>query len=130
MRSRSLSLARFLVTLAAVIAATAIVADATSLTGLSGAHLGAGRATVQACATAAITVTETGGATISGLTLSGIPAACDGASLTATLLSNGYTRSATGTVPTTGGSMNLTVSPTVPLYQSAQVNIVMSGPTP
>jgi hypothetical protein len=75
-------------------------------------------------------VTETGGATISGLTLSGIPAACDGASLTATLLSNGYTRSATGTVPTTGGSMNLTVSPTVPLYQSAQVNIVMSGPTP
>jgi hypothetical protein len=118
---------RLAATLAVVVAGVAVVADAGGLAG-SSAKLGAIEVAVQPCATTAITMTETGGATISGIDLSGIPSACGGASLSATLNSNsGTTSTATGTVPTGGGTLDLTLSPTVPLTDAGQVDIVMTG---
>jgi len=118
---------RFAATLAVVAAGTAVVAQAAGLTA-SSANLGASQVAVQPCATATITMTETGGATISGLNLSGIPSACGGATLSATLNSNsGTTSTATGTIPAGGGTMTLTLTPTVPLTDNGQVDLVIFG---
>lgn len=124
---RPRALLRVLATAVVVVAGSAVVGQAAGL-GASSYSIGAGEAPIPRCGTAAaITVTETGGATISGLNLSNIPSTCGGASLTATLTSNGTTSTASGTVPGTGGTLALTLTTHVPLNQAGQVDIVMTG---
>jgi hypothetical protein len=122
------ALLRFLATALVVVAGTAVVGHAAGL-GVSSHAIGAGLVTITRCGTAAaITVTETGGATITGLSLTNIPSSCAGASLTATLNGNGGTTStATGIVPAGGGTLALTLTTHVPLTQAGQVDIVMTG---
>jgi hypothetical protein len=122
-------LLRSLATALVVVAGTAVVGQAAKL-GASSHNIGAGVVGVPRCGAtipAGVTVTETGGATITALVLSNFPATCAGASLTATLNSNSGTHTtATGTVPATG-SLTLTLTPSVPLSQAGQVDIVMTG---
>jgi len=126
--SKPRAVVRLLATLLLVVAGSAVVGRASSLGGSSNT-LGAAVAATPRCGTAGISMVEVGGANISSLSLGNIPATCAGATLTATLNNNGgTTRTVTGTVPAGGGTMSLTITPTVPLTVAAQVDIVMTGP--
>jgi len=120
-------LIRLLATLLVVVAGSAVVGRAANLGGTSHT-IGAGTASIVPCATVGITMTETGGATITSITLTNIPAACGGAALVATFNNNAAaTSTASGTVPAGGGSMTLTLSASIALTDASQVDIVMTG---
>jgi hypothetical protein len=125
---RPLAPLRCLATLVVVVAGSALIGSAASLA-LSSGKLGAAEAATARCTSSGVTVAETiTGTSVSSVTMSGIPATCAGASLSVTLNNGAAHSTKTGTVPAGGGSMTLTVTPTVPLTQVAEADIVMTGP--
>jgi hypothetical protein len=104
------------------------VGSAASLA-FSGQGLGAGRATVAACSTAAIGVTQVlTTSNVTGVALTSIPAACGGATARVTVNNGTSNSSASATVPTGGGSVTLTLAAAVALATSDQVELLIVGP--
>jgi hypothetical protein len=119
---------RFLVTIVLVMAGMAVVGRAAGLAP-SADHIGAGKVATPVCTSSAVTVVETiTTPNVTKLTLSGIPAACAGATLQVTMAEGAVTDTPAGqTVPVGGGTMTETIAG-IPVTSTAQVDIVMEGP--
>jgi hypothetical protein len=122
--------ARFLATIALVVAGMAVVGHAAGLAAAS--HpIGAGKVATPACTSTAVTVVETVTTTyVTKLTLSNIPSTCGGATIQVTMAEGAvnYTP-ASQTVPAGGGTVTETIpSGDIPVSSTAQVDIVMEGP--
>ena len=92
-------------------------------------RLGAARVATPRCTAAGLTVVPVfTAATISSVTVGGIPAACGGGTLQAAV-NNGITSSTGSTaVPAGGGSVTVTLAVAVALTAGVQVDAVMVGP--
>jgi hypothetical protein len=126
----SRGLIRLLATLAVVIAGTAIVGRAAGLAASSNT-IGAGQVATPRCTSSAVTVVETVTTTyVTGLTLSNIPSACGGGTISATIAEGATSYSpASQTVAAGGGTVTMTIpSGDIPVTAVAQVDIVIEGP--
>jgi hypothetical protein len=127
---RSRALIRFLATAAVVVAGTAIVGRAANLASSSNT-IGAGHVTTPQCTSTAVTVVETVTTTyVTGLTLSNIPSACGGGTISVTMAegSASYTP-ASQTVPAGGGTVTVIIpSGTIPVTSTGEADVVIEGP--
>ncbi len=129
--SRYRAIVRFLATAAVVVVGTAVVARAAGVT-TSGDHIGAGQVATPRCTSAAVTVVETVTTTyVTGVTVSGIPSSCAGATISVTMAEGAtvYYTPASQTVPAGGGQVAFAI-PTnnVPVTAAAEADVVMTGP--
>jgi hypothetical protein len=112
----------------AAVAAFATVGHASSV-GVTTKTLGAGSSAVARCDTDGVSVVQNlTGANVTGVTVSGIAAAC--ATGTLSVAVNNGTTSSTGTavVPAGGGSMTLALAAGVAMKDSDEVDVSVSGP--
>jgi hypothetical protein len=105
-----------------------VIGAAASLN-LSPGTLGAGQLATPRCTTANLGVLHNlVGSNVASVTVSGLPAACGGGTLQATV-NNGTTNSSgSAVVPGGGGSVTVTLAAAVPVSQAAQTDIVVVGP--
>ncbi|HEY7847071.1 MAG TPA: hypothetical protein VIC83_02630 [Candidatus Limnocylindria bacterium] len=105
-----------------------VIGAAASLN-LSPGTLGAGQLATPRCTTANLGVLHNlVGSNVASVTVSGLPAACGGGTLQATV-NNGTTNSSgSAVVPAAGGSVTITLAAAVPVSQAAQTDIVVVGP--
>jgi hypothetical protein len=105
-----------------------VIGAAASLN-LSPGTLGAGQLATPRCTTANLGVLHIlSGSNVASVTVSGLPAACGGGTLQATV-NNGTTNSSgSAVVPAAGGSVTITLAAAVPVSQAAQTDIVVVGP--
>lgn len=119
------------VTTGLVIVATAAPAAAKLLTPTSAKKVGAGATAVTSCGTlssAAVNYAVQAGA-IQGLTISGLPATCNGGALTATLSQNGTDGGHGGPVTVSSGTAAIATLSGNPTTSSVtDVRIVIQGP--
>jgi hypothetical protein len=108
--------------------ATAVLGAATSLA-ISSATLGAASVATPRCTSAGLGILHnvTAGNVVS-VAVTGIPAACGGALVQATV-NNGITSgSGSATAPAAGGGVTVTLGLVVPVTTAAQTDIVLVGP--
>ncbi|HYA01274.1 MAG TPA: hypothetical protein VEK76_13145 [Candidatus Binatia bacterium] len=106
-----------------------VVSDAAGLS-TSSRNLGAAQVATPRCSgsLSGIGLTENvpSGTSITTVTLTSVPASCDGAALVLTVSSGSTTGAAAWTVAGTGTT--LTLSTSVPLTSQTQADLVMTGP--
>ena len=114
-----------------VVAALVGVALAASL-GLSSDSAGTGDVTVPRCVTTGIDVRETINTTspgsITGATISNLDSGCAGATLAVTANNGTSTSSTSATIPSGGGTVTVTFSPTLSYVSNAEIDAVVTGP--
>jgi hypothetical protein len=105
-----------------------IIGAAASLN-LGTGTLGAGGVATPRCTTANLGVLHNlTGTNVASVTVSGLPAACGGGTLQATV-NNGTTNSSGSiVVPAGGGSVTVTLAAAVAISQAAETDIVVVGP--
>ena len=118
--------------MAAIALAVAAIAITPALAaGLgSGTHtLGANLAAVAPCDPDGFSVRQTlSGSSVSSITVSGIASACATGTLSVTLNNGATFTTASGTVPAGGGSMTLSLSPTVAITDHHTADVTITGP--
>jgi hypothetical protein len=91
--------------------------------------LGAARQSVPRCTNGALTVLQNlSGNNVVSVTVSGIPAACGGATLQAAVNNGSTSSSGSAAVPAGGGSVTATLASAVAVATSDQVDVVVVGP--
>jgi hypothetical protein len=119
---------RLLLTTAAVALCGTTVGAAASLS-LATNGLGAARQSVPRCTTGALTVVQTlSGSNVVSLTVSGLPAACGGATLQLALNNGTTSSSGSATVPAAGGSVTVTLAAAVAASTTEESDMVVVGP--
>src|SRR5215211_365305 len=104
------------------------VGSAAGLTA-SSRQLGAARVTVPRCTTAGLSVLNNlSSNTIVSIAVSGLPTACGGAVLRATVTDGNTVGSGMVTVPAGGGSVTVTLSSAPSLLAIDRTDIVLTGP--
>jgi hypothetical protein len=119
---------RLLMSLAIVAIASFEIGSAASATFTAG-RLGAATTAVPRCTAAGLGVVQSlSGSNVATITVSGLPAACGGASLVATVNNGSVNSSGSGTVPAGGGSVTVTFSVPPAVAAIEQTDIVLVGP--
>jgi hypothetical protein len=99
--------------------------------GLSSASngLGAASATVPRCTTAALGVLNNlSGSNVASVTVSGIPSGCGGATLQLAVNNGSASGSGSTTIPVSGGSVTVSISPAVAASANQQTEVLITGP--
>jgi hypothetical protein len=110
------------------VAAFLIVGLAASLT-LTTHVLGAATATSPRCANSSLSVLQNlSGANVASVTVSGVPAACAGATLSLTVNNGTSFSSGAAIIPAGGGSITVTLASAVPVTSAEQTDLVIAGP--
>ncbi len=106
-----------------------VVIGAAASVNLSAAHLGAASRATPRCTSSGLTLTQNlSGASVTSVTVAGIPVACGSATLYASL-NNGSTRSSgSAVVAAGGGSVTVTLTAAVPASTADEADIVLTGP--
>jgi hypothetical protein len=113
------------VALGAALALSATFGAAASLD-VTSPTLGAGKATVARCDTDGIVASPTwSGSNVSGVTLSGIAAACAAKTASVTVANGVTIGTGSAPVPSGGGSLSLTIAPAVLATTSLSLNVVI-----
>jgi len=111
-----------------LLATTVGVALAASLS-LGGGSLGAASATAPRCTAAGLGVLQVlSGSNVVSVTVSGVPSACGGATLQATLNNGTTSSSGSTTVAAGGGSVSVTLASAIALGQVGEIDLVLVGP--
>jgi hypothetical protein len=106
-----------------------LVVGAASSLAFSSDSLGAATVTVPRCTTAGLVVTHNLSAgTVASVTVAGLPSGCGSATLQVTV-NNGTTNgSGSGTVPSGGGSVTVTLGTAPAVTTALQTDLVVVGP--
>lgn len=111
-----------------VTVAGAVVGVAASVA-LSSDTIGAATTTIPRCTSAGLTVFQNLSAgTVVSVTVGGIPAACDGATLQAAVNNGATFGSGSAAVPAGGGSVTVTLGVAPAVTVAEQTDIVLVGP--
>lgn len=112
-----------------LIGALSVVIGAAASVALSSSTLGAARATTPRCTTAGLTVFQNLSAgTVVSVSVGGLPAACGGATLQATLNNGSANSSGSAAVPAGGGSVTVTFGSAPAVAVADQIDLVLVGP--
>jgi hypothetical protein len=112
-----------------LIGAASGVFGAAASVAFSSDTLGAARAATPRCTSAGLTVFQNLSAgTVVSVTVGGLPAACGGATLQATLNNGAANASGSAAVPAGGGSVTVTLGSAPAVAVADQVDMVLVGP--
>jgi hypothetical protein len=112
-----------------LIGAFSAVLGAAASVSLSSNTLGAATTSTPRCTSAGLTVFQNlSGTTVISVTVGGIPAACAGATLQATLNTGAANASGSAIVPAGGGSVTVTLASAPAVAVADQIDLVMVGP--
>jgi hypothetical protein len=112
-----------------LVAAGAMVVGAAASLSFAAGALGASAVTPARCTSAALTITPT--LTVAAWTdvvVSGVPAACGGATLQLTVDTGSTNASGTAVVPAGGGSVTVTLPVAQTVIAAMQIDLVLLGP--
>ncbi len=111
------------------VAATAPILALAASVALTSAGLGAGSATSPRCVTSDLTVIQNiSGSNVASVTVATLPSGCGGATIQLTVNNGSTTGSGSATVPVGGGSVTVTLSPTLAASTVEQTDFVLVGP--
>jgi hypothetical protein len=114
--------------LALLTAASAVVAAAASVS-ITSSSLGAAALSVPRCTAAGLSVMQNiAAAAVASVTVSGLPAACGGATLQVTVNNGLATGSGSAAVPAGGGAVTVTMGVPPAVTGAEQTDIVLVGP--
>ena len=109
-------------------AASASLGAAASVS-FSSNTLGAAKTATPRCTAAGLTVLQNlSGATVVSITVGGLPSACGGATLQATLNNGAANASGSAAVPAGGGSVTVTLGSAPAVALADQIDLVLVGP--
>ncbi len=127
--------ARLLASIAAISAAMLLLIGFTAVTGAAAslnsgtATLGAARVSPARCVSSGLSVLPVlVGTTWTGVTVSGIPAACGGGTLQLTVNTGATNSSGSAAVPVGGGSLTITLATAQTVDANMQSDLVFVGP--